>query len=50
MKDEMREELMKDKVSLDDPDVFKCEHSFIDDNEGCYGFQICRICGYKEKK
>lgn len=29
----------------------QCEHDFIDDdNEGCYGKEICRFCGFKRKK
>lgn len=28
----------------------ECEHSFADeDNEGIYGFSICRFCGHKEE-
>lgn len=28
-----------------------CEHSFIDvDNEGAYGFEGCRFCGWREHK
>lgn len=29
----------------------RCEHSFIDnDNEGCYGNEICRFCGLIRNK
>lgn len=28
-----------------------CEHSFIDaDNEGIYGYEICRFCGWRQHK
>jgi len=27
----------------------ECEHQFIpSDNEGCYGYEVCRLCGKKQ--
>lgn len=31
--------------------VKRCNHSFIDaDNEGFYGYEVCRFCGLKKHK